>query len=87
MLDRGHMATVGRSKALVVGNVVALSTGKSMPVPIVLGEDQRAVDRGRSLQMLRESSSCEQSWKKKEQAEHFSVFFSALLVSGPSVVS
>ena len=52
------------SKVLVVGNVLTLSTGKSMPAPVVLGVDQRGVDRGRSLQML-----CEQSWKKKEQAE------------------
>ena len=84
-LDRGHIATVG--KALVVGNVVVtVSVGKSMSVPVVLRVDRRGVDRGRSLQMLRESSSCEQSWKEKEQAEHCGVF-SALLVSGPSVVS
>ena len=85
-LDRGHIATVG--KTLVVGNVVVtVSVAKSNPVmPVVLGVDWRSVDWGRSLQMLRESCSCEQSWKKKEQAEHFSAF-SALLVSGPSVVS
>ena len=85
-LDRGQIATVG--KALVVGNVVVtVSVGKSMPVmPVVLGVDRRSVDWGRSLQMLRESCSCEQSWKKKEQAEHCGTF-SALLVSGPSVVS
>ena len=84
-LDRGHIAAVG--KALVVGNVVVtVSVGKSMSVPVVLGVDWRSVDRGRSLQMLRESCSCEQSWKKKEQAEHCAAF-SALLVSGPSVVS
>ena len=85
-LDRGHIATVG--KALVVGNVVVtMSVAKSMSVmPVVLGVDRRSVDRGRCLQMLRESSSCEQSWKKKEQAEHCAAF-SALLVSGPSVVS
>merc|ERR1711953_1581137 len=80
-LDRGHIATVG--KALVVGNVVVtVSVGKSMSVPVVLGVDRRGVDRGRSLQMLRESCSCEQSWKKKEQTEHFSAFL-AFLVSGP----
>merc|ERR1712117_664514 len=68
-LDRGHIATVG--KALVVGNVVTMSIAKSMSVmPVVLGVDGRGVDRGRSLQMLRESCSCEKSWKKKEQAEH-----------------
>ena len=72
-LDRGHIATVG--KALVVGNVVVtVSVGKSMSVPVVLRVDRRGVDRGRSLQMLRESCSCEQSWKKKEQAEHCGVF-------------
>ena len=80
-LDRGHIATVG--KALVVGNVVVtVSVGKSMSVPVVLRVDRRGVDRGRSLQMLRESCGCEQSWKKKEQAEHCGVF-SAFLVSGP----
>ena len=84
-LDRGHIATVG--KALVVGNVVVtVSIGKSLSVSVVLGVDWRGVDWGRSLQMLRESCSCEQSWKKKEQAEHCAAF-SALLVSGPSVVS
>ena len=72
-LDRGHIATVG--KALVVGNVVVtVSVGKTMSVPVVLGVDRRSVDWGRSLQMLRESCSCEQSWKKKEQAEHCGVF-------------
>ena len=80
-LDRGHIATVG--KTLVVGNVVVtMSVGKSVSVPVVLGVDRRGVDWGRCLQMLRESSSCEQSWKKKEQAEHCAAF-SALLVSGP----
>merc|ERR1712012_1241711 len=84
-LDRGHITTVG--KALVVGNVVVtMSIAKSMSVPVVLGVDRRSVDWGRCLQMLRESCSCEQSWKKKEQAEHCATF-SALLVSGPSVVS
>ena len=80
-LDRGHIATVG--KALVVGNVVVtVSVGKSMSVPVVLRVDRRSVDWGRSLQMLRESCSCEKSWKKKEQTEHFSAFL-AFLVSGP----
>ena len=81
-LDRGHIAAVG--KALVVGNVaVTVSIAKSMSVmPVVLGVDGRGVDRGRSLQMLRESCSCEQSWKKKEQAEHC-----VLVSGGPSVVS
>ena len=83
-LDRGHIAPVG--KALVVGNVVTMSIAKSMSVPVVLRVDRRGVDRGRSLQMLRESCSCEKSWKKKEQAEHCGAF-SALLVSGPLVVS
>ena len=68
-LDRGHIAAVG--KALVVGNVVTMSIAKSMSVmPVVLGVDRRSVDRGRCLQMLRESCSCEKSWKKKEQAGH-----------------
>ena len=68
-LDRGHIAAVG--KALVVGNVVTMSIAKSMSVmPVVLGVDRRSVDWGRCLQMLRESCSCEKSWKKKEQAEH-----------------
>ena len=80
-LDRGHIAAVG--KALVVGNVVTMSIAKSMSVmPVVLRVDRRGVDRGRSLQMLRESCSCEQSWKKKEQAEHC-----VLVSGGPSVVS
>merc|ERR1719350_2582612 len=78
-LDWGHIATVG--KTLVVGNVVIMSIAKSMSVPVVLRVDRRGVDRGRSLQMLRESCSCEQSWKEKEQAEHCGAF-SALLVSG-----
>ena len=74
-LDRGHIATVG--KALVVGNVVVtMSIAKSMSVmPVVLGVDWRSVDRGRCLQMLRESCSCEKSWKKKEQAEHCGAFW------------
>merc|ERR1712117_877400 len=47
-LDRGHIATVG--KTLVVSNVaVTVSVGKSMPVPVVLRVDRRSVDRGRSL--------------------------------------
>ena len=72
-LDRGHIAAVG--KALVVGNVVTMSIAKSMSVmPVVLGVDGRGVDRGRSLQMLRECCSCEKSWKKKEQAEHCAAF-------------
>lgn len=72
-LDRGHIATVG--KTLVVSNVaVTVSVGKSMPVPVVLRVDRRSVDWGRSLQMLRESCSCEQSWKKKEEAEHCGAF-------------
>ena len=72
-LDRGHIAAVG--KALVVGNVVTMSIAKSMSVmPVVLGVDRRVVDWGRSLQMLRESCSCEQSWKKREQAEHCGAF-------------
>ena len=72
-LDRGHIAAVG--KALVVGNVVTMSIAKSMSVmPVVLRVDRRGVDRGRSLQMLREGCSCEKSWKKKEQAEHCAAF-------------
>ena len=84
-LDRGHIATVG--KALVVGNVaVTMSIAKSMSVPVELRVDWGGVDRGRCLQMLRESCGCEKSWKKKEQAEHCGAF-SSLLVSGPSEVS
>ena len=80
-LDRGHIATVG--KALVVGNVVVtMSIAKTMSVPVELRVDRRGVDWGRSLQMLRESCGCEQSWKKKEQAEHC-----VLVSGGPSVVS
>ena len=75
-LDRGHIATVG--KALVVGTVVTMSIAKSMSVPVVLRVDRRGVDWGRSLQMLRESCSCEKSWKKKKQAEHCGAFLLCL---------